>query len=181
MYNPVIFDLDGTLLDTLGDLAAAGNHALSQMGYPAHTEEEFRLFVGNGISKLVERMLPAGCSDEERKTARALFGEYYGLHKSDKTKPYDGIAGLLGELKAHKITALCVTNKDHEFSEAILKNFFGENIAEVVGAGRGYSVKPDPRAVLYLAEKYRVPGAVPLYVGDSGVDMQTARNAALTA
>ena len=181
MYDPIIFDLDGTLLNTLGDLAAAGNFALSEMGLPRHTEEEFRLFVGNGISKLVERMLPNNSSDEEKKTARALFGEYYELHKSDRTKPYDGISELLTELKHKGITALCVTNKDHAFSEALLRSFFGENITEVVGAGLGFPIKPDPGAVLYLAEKYRRDGKTPLYIGDSGVDMETAKNAGITA
>ena len=181
MFDPVIFDLDGTLLDTLGDLAAAGNHALRQMDFPTHTDEEFRLFVGNGIAKLIERMLPAGSSEEVQKTAYSVFGEYYALHNSDKTKPYGGIAELLAELKSRGITAVCVTNKDHSFSEELLQSFFGENITEVIGAGIGFPVKPDPSAVLHLAEKYRKSDYKPLYVGDSGVDMQTAKNAGLTA
>lgn len=181
MYNPVIFDLDGTLLNTIGDLAAAGNYALARMGFPTHTEDEFRLFVGNGIPKLIERMLPKNASAEERETANAIFGEYYGEHKADRTKPYGGMAELLAELKSLGVIAVCNTNKDHSFSVELLRSFFGGSLAESVGAGVGYSTKPDPGAARYLAEKYRCEGFAPLYVGDSDVDMQTAFNAGMDA
>ena len=176
-YDPIIFDLDGTLLNTLGDLAAAGNHALEQFGFPVHTEEEYRYFVGNGIPKLIERICPPSSSPETLGRVHTLFAEYYGLHKSDRTKPYDGMTELLAELKAHGITAVCNTNKDYVFSETLLRSFYGNLLAEIVGAGLGYGVKPDPSAALYLAEKYAAENCRPLYVGDSGVDMQTALNA----
>ena len=176
-YNPIIFDLDGTLLNTLGDLAAAGNHALEKSGFPIHAEEEYRYFVGNGIPKLIERICPPNSSDETLERVHTLFAEYYGKHKSDRTKPYDGMTELLAELKARGITAVCNTNKDYVFSEVLLRSFYGDTLSEIVGAGLGYNVKPDPAAALYLAEKYAAPGAKPLYVGDSGVDMQTALNA----
>lgn len=179
MYNPIIFDLDGTLLNTLGDLADAGNYTLRKMGFPVHEEKEFRYFVGNGIPKLIERMLPGGASDEDCKRALEIFGEYYELHKTDRTAPYEGIAELLKSLNGEGIVCLCCTNKDHGFSEELLKRFFGDTIAEVVGAGEGYPTKPAPDGVLYLAEKYRIPDCRPLYVGDSNVDMQTAANAKL--
>ncbi|MDE6728178.1 MAG: HAD family hydrolase, partial [Oscillospiraceae bacterium] len=108
-----------------------------------------------------------------------LFAEYYGKHKSDRTKPYDGMTELLAELKERGITAVCNTNKEYVFSEVLLRSFYGDTLSEIVGAGLGYNVKPDPAAALYLAEKYAAPGAKPLYVGDSGVDMQTALNAKL--
>lgn len=181
MYDPIIFDLDGTLLNTIGDLAAAGNHALRGMGLPTHTEEEFKLFVGSGVPKLIERMLPPGASEAERKAAHKIFAEYYELHKADRTEPYNGITELLSELRSRGITAVCCTNKDHIFSEALLKGIFGDNLTEVIGAGMGFPIKPDPAAVKYLAEKYARPGAKPLYIGDSGVDMQTAANAEITA
>lgn len=176
-YDPIIFDLDGTLLNTLGDLAAAGNYALGQMKLPLHTEDEYRYFVGNGIPKLIERILPPTATERDRETAHVIFGEYYGKHKSDRTKPYDGMAELLAELKTRGITAVCNTNKDYVFSETLLRSFYGDTLAEIVGAGLGYNVKPDPAAAMYLAEKYAAEGAVPLYVGDSSVDMQTALNA----
>lgn len=178
-YNPIIFDLDGTLLNTLGDLAAAGNYALEQSGFPVHTENEYRYFVGNGIPKLIERICPPSSSDETLECVHTLFAEYYGKHKSDRTKPYDGMTELLAELKERGITAVCNTNKDYVFSEVLLRSFYGDTLSEIVGAGLGYNVKPDPAAALYLAEKYAAPGAKALYVGDSGVDMQTALNAKL--
>ncbi len=179
IYDPIIFDLDGTLLNTLGDLAAAGNHALEQLGLPTHDEERYKLFVGNGIPKLIERMLPEGSSEEIRQTAHRFFSEYYEEHKSDHTVPYSGISELLPELKTYGITALCCTNKDHRFAKELLRSFFGNDLAEIVGAGRGFPRKPDPSAVKYLAEKYARDGRQALYVGDSGVDMQTAANAGL--
>lgn len=181
MYDPVIFDLDGTLLNTIGDLAAAGNFTLEKMGFPLHTVDEFRAFVGNGIRKLIERMLPDGCSEETIQTAYFVFGEFYELHKADKTVPYEGITELLSELNGMGISALCLTNKDYRFSKELLYSFFGENIAEVVGAGIGYPIKPEPSGAVYLAEKYSRKNKKPLYVGDSGVDMMTAKNAGLDA
>lgn len=181
MYNPIIFDLDGTLLNTLGDLAAAGNHALREMCLPTHEEHCYRYFVGNGIPKLIERILPPNHSETDKQAAYRIFLEYYELHKSDRTIPYTGITELLTELKTCGITAVCCTNKDHIFAAELLNGFFGENITETVGAGQGFAVKPDASAVLYLAEKYKHPDMNPLYVGDSGVDMQTALNAGLTA
>ena len=178
-YDPVIFDLDGTLLDTLGDLAAAGNYALAQMGLPAHDTERYKYFVGNGIPKLIERILPENSSETDRQTAHALFAEYYERHKSDRTTPYSGITELLAEMKARGITAVCCTNKDHKFAAELLEQFFGDSIAETVGAGRGFPKKPDPAAVRYLAEKYAHDGHKSLYVGDSSVDMQTAANAGI--
>lgn len=181
MYDPIIFDLDGTLLNTLGDLAAAGNFALEKMGFPVHAEDEYRLFVGNGIPKLIERILPPNSTEHDKKTAHGLFSEYYELHKADRTVPYEGIAQLLAELNSSGITAVCCTNKDHKFALELLKSFFGDGLAEIIGAGLGFPRKPEPGAVIHLAEKYGKPGFKPLYVGDSSVDMQTAKNAGITA
>lgn len=181
IYDPIIFDLDGTLLNTLGDLAAAGNRALSLLGLPVHETEEYRLFVGNGIPKLIERICPPNSDGETRRRVHKAFSEYYELHKSDLTKPYAGMTELLAELKIREITAVCNTNKDHKFSVELLTAFFGDTLAEIVGAGLGFPTKPDPAAALYLVEKYAKNGARPLYVGDSNVDMQTARAAGFDA
>lgn len=179
MYKTVIFDLDGTLLNTLGDLAAAGNWALRRMGLPTHVVDEYRYFVGNGIPKLIERMMPENSSEADRQTAHGIFTEYYEKHKADHTVPYKGIPELLSELKRREVTALCCTNKDHVFAEKLLRSFFGDDLTEIVGAGRGFPHKPDPAAVNYLKTKYS-PEEMPLYVGDSGVDMETAINAKVT-
>lgn len=176
MYKTVIFDLDGTLLDTIGDLAAAGNYALEQMGLPVHTVDEYKYFVGNGIPKLIERMMPADAPEADTQKAHDLFSEYYERHETDRTAPYPGIAELLSEMRRRGSTALCCTNKDHVFAEKLLRSFFGDDLTEIVGAGRGFPHKPDPAAVNYLINKYS-PKETPLYVGDSGVDMQTAVNA----
>ncbi|MCM1166902.1 MAG: HAD hydrolase-like protein [Lachnospiraceae bacterium] len=180
-YDPIIFDLDGTLLNTLGDLAAAGNFALEQCGFPVHEEEKYRYFVGNGIPKLIERICPPNSSAEVLERVHTLFAEYYGQHSADRTKPYDGLTELLAELKALGVTAVCNTNKDYAFAETLLRSFYGDSLAETVGAGLGYPTKPDPSAALYLARKYAVNDRKPLYVGDSGVDMQTALNAGIAA
>lgn len=181
MYDPIIFDLDGTLLNTLGDLAAAGNHALERLGLPTHKTEEYRLFVGNGIPKLIERICPPGSDGETLGRVHGIFSEYYELHKADLTKPYPGMTELLSELKARGVSAVCNTNKDHGFSVELLTAFFGDTLAETVGAGLGFPTKPDPAAALYLAEKYVKAGSRALYVGDSNVDMQTARAAGIDA
>lgn len=181
MYNPVIFDLDGTLLNTLSDLAAAGNYALSQMGFPVHEVNEYRYFVGNGVPKLIERILPENCSKGDYNAVFVLFGEYYELHKTDSTKPYDGIPELLEILTARGITCLCNSNKSHTFACELLEKFFGRNLTEIVGGENGYPAKPAPNAALYLAEKFKKDGFSPLFVGDSSVDMQTAANAGFDA
>lgn len=181
MYDPIIFDLDGTLLNTLGDLAAAGNHALETLGFPTYETEKYRYFVGNGIPKLIERICPPGSDEETQKRVHSVFSEYYKQHKADLTKPYPGTTELLSELRERGITAVCNTNKDHGFSEELLRSFYGNDLTEIVGAGLGYNTKPDPAAALYLAKKYAKKDLKPLYVGDSNVDMQTALNASIDA
>lgn len=181
IYNPIIFDLDGTLLNTLGDLAAAGNRALETRGLPTHETEKYKKFVGNGIPKLIERICPPGSDEETLRRVHKAFSEYYELHKADLTKPYPRMTELLAELKSRGVTAVCNTNKDHKFSVELLTAFFGDTLAEIVGAGLGFATKPDPAAALYLAEKYKKIGTRPLYVGDSNVDMQTARSAGFDA
>ncbi len=181
MYDPIIFDLDGTLLNTLGDLADAGNFALAKFGYPAHPEEKYKTFVGNGIPKLIERILPEGTSAEERERVHAAFSEYYALHKADRTTPYPGITELLKELRSRGVTAVCNTNKAHGYSVDLLNGFFGDLLAEVSGDSGRFPRKPAPDAALCFSQKYKRENAKPLYVGDSSVDMQTAQNAGIDA
>lgn len=181
MYNPVIFDLDGTLLNTLGDLAAAGNYALSKLGFPVHEENAYKIFVGNGIPKLIERILPKGFSNRDFDEAYRIFSEYYAVHNADKTVPYSGIPELLDKLCSSGITCLCNTNKSHDFAVELLSRFFGDKLTEILGGEHGYAKKPAPDAAIYLAEKYKKAGFSPLYIGDSSVDMQTAANAGFEA
>lgn len=181
MYNPVIFDLDGTLLNTLGDLADACNYALEKHGFPTYPEERYKTFVGNGIPKLIECILPEGYTHEDYSGVYADFSEYYAAHKIDRTEPYSGIPELLAELKSRGITAVCNTNKAHGYSVELLSGFFGDKLAEVSGDSGRFPRKPAPDAALYFAEKYKCEGARSLYVGDSSVDMQTAQNAGIDA
>ena len=179
MYKLVIFDLDGTLLNTIGDLAAAGNHTLEQMGYPQHPEESYKHFVGNGIPKLIERMLPAGHEKSDEEAAYRLFMEYYSMHKSDHTKPYPGIPELLKDLRAAGVICGSNTNKAHEFSVELLRQNFGGEITEVIGFGAGFQPKPDPGAALEMIRRTGVAPAETLYVGDSDVDIMTGQNAGI--
>lgn len=179
MYSCVIFDLDGTLLDTLADLAAAGNHALSAQGLPTHETEAYRSFIGNGIPNLIRRMLPEGSSEALQSETLRLFSAYYAAHNSDRTKPYDGIPELLDTLHARGIKTAVVSNKAHVFSVELIRRFFGETVCTVYGAGNDLPRKPDPAAVLRVMKELGVQPEEALYVGDSDVDMLTARNAGL--
>ena len=181
MYALVIFDLDGTLLNTIGDLAAAGNHALAEMGLPQHDTEKYKHFVGNGIPKLVERMLPAGHSSQDEERALALFSSYYGAHKTDLTAPYDGMPELVRRLGERGVICACNSNKAHEFSQALVRQFYGADIHDVLGAGQGFPTKPSPEAARELMRRHGADERSTLYVGDSDVDMLTARNAGIDA
>lgn len=179
MYKCVVFDLDGTLLNTLEDLADAGNYALETMGFPCHKTEKYKYFVGNGIPKLILRIIPEGCGDADREKVHELFAEYYGKHCRDKTKPYKGITELLQSLKVKGIKTAVATNKDHSFSVGLVEDFFGGCVDLVVGKRDGFPKKPDPYAVNLISERLGVDKRDMLYVGDSSVDMQTAKNAGI--
>lgn len=177
MYKCVVFDLDGTLLNTLEDLAGVGNRVLEKMGFPQHETEKYKYFVGNGIPKLIERIIPEGCSDEDKKKVHELYAEYYGKHCRDKTKPYEGISELLHRLKEKGIAIAVATNKDHSFSVELVKDFFGSSVDLVVGRKDEFPKKPDPYAVNLILEQLCIHKDETLYVGDSNVDMETAVNA----
>lgn len=179
MYKYVVFDLDGTLLNTLDDLADAGNYALEKMGYPVHEVSKYKYFVGNGIPKLIERIVPSGCTKENSEKVHCLFSEYYGGHCVCKTKPYDGIAEMLSALKKKGIKTGVATNKDHGFSVKLVKDFFGDNVDVVCGRKDGFPKKPDPYSVNLIIEQFGADRESVLYVGDSNVDMETAKNAGL--
>ncbi len=179
MYRLVIFDLDGTLLDTLGDLAAAGNHALRQMGFPLHETEAYKLFVGNGIPNLIHRILPQEHSDEQHKQCYELFNKYYTAHKTDLTAPYAGISELVRQLEGIGIICCVNTNKAHEFANELVQRFFGGSIRAVIGQGGGFALKPSPEAALELCSRFGIQKEDAIYVGDSNVDMQTAAAAGI--
>ncbi len=181
MFRYVFFDLDGTLLNTIEDLADAGNYALAKLGFKPYPVERYKYFVGNGIPKLIERILPEKSTAELREKAHELFSEYYGKHSEDKTRPYPGICELIAKLKENSITTAVITNKDHVFSAELIKRYFGDMINAVYGSVPGIPHKPDPQIVNKALSELGADREDVLYVGDSGVDMQTANNAGLVS
>lgn len=179
----IIFDLDGTLLDTIDDLAVSTNHALRQYGYPEHELKQYCFFVGNGITKLIERALP----EEARKEStilelRKVFVEYYQQHKTDLTHPYLGIPELLHDFKSAGIRLAVASNKYNQGTQELIRHYFGRDLFSVVlGQRDNIPVKPDPAIVNDILQQTGIAKANTLYVGDSGVDMQTANNSGLTS
>lgn len=178
----VIFDLDGTLLDTLADLAAAANRSMASQGYPTHPVEAFRWFVGDGSAKLIERAMPADQrSPEKIKACLKIHMQDYDRHWAVATRPYDGIPELLALLAQRRIPFSVVTNKPHHSALASLAHFFpGVDFKFISGLRPDIARKPDPTQALAAARAMEVAPERCLFLGDSGVDMQTARNAAMT-
>ena len=183
MKKLVIFDLDGTLLDTIADLAESANHALKQLGYPTRDVETIRTFVGNGVNKLLFRALPDEEKTEENMMRmRTHFVPYYDAHNADLSAPYPGIVALLEELQAKGLRMAVASNKYQEATVKLVKHYFPMiDFVEVLGQREGINVKPDPTIVSDILKKAGVSKEETLYVGDSGVDMQTAINAGVDA
>lgn len=180
MFEAVIFDLDGTLLNTLDDLADSANHVLAEYGYPIHATEKYKTFVGNGIPKLIKRILPSETPEDVFKRALTDFQTYYSEHKNDKTAPYIGITEMLRELKKHEIKICVLSNKQHNISVEIVKHYFGSNTFDLIrGKMEQFPAKPDPASCNDVISALNIPKCNILYVGDSDVDMQTGANAGL--
>lgn len=179
----VIFDLDGTLLNTIADLAAATNHALEQTGFPTHAPEAYPYFVGNGVRRLLERVLPEDARTPENvDNLMEHFRLYYDNHMTDLTRPYPGIEELLHQLRAHDISVAVASNKYQLAVERLIHHFFPSvEWAAIEGQKEGVPVKPDPSIVFEILSKHPTPKARVLYVGDSGVDMDTARRAGVSS
>ena len=180
MYKVAIFDLDGTLLNTLKDLADACNFALRSHGFSEHQIDEYKYFLGNGVYKLVERALPMDKKDGETvDKVLTEFKKYYEKHKSDFTKPYDGIEDLLIALKEAGIKTAVVSNKPHEFAVEIVERYFAKSFDIVFGKREGYLAKPDPTTVIETLNYFECKKEEAVYIGDSDVDMFTGKNAGL--
>lgn len=176
-YTTVIYDLDGTLLNTLDDLAAAVNHALCEGGYPLRTVEEVRCFVGNGMERLIRLSLPDGASEEEFSLALARFKAFYAQHSTDLTRPYPGIDQLLQTLKSSGVRQAVVSNKGDPFVKELCQLYFDQMMDAAVGEQAGVRRKPAPDSLLRVMEELKANPEQVLYVGDSDVDVFTARNA----
>lgn len=181
MKHAVIFDLDGTLLNTLGDLRAATNHALEVRGLPPHSMEEIRQFIGNGIRLLICRAMPEGTPEAEIDAALDDFKAYYAAHIHDRTVPYDGIPQLLTALRKRGIKVAVLSNKIDSASQQLIEHFFPGKTDVVFGEHVGVPRKPDPTSCRMVMQQLGVQPEQVLYVGDSGTDMQTAKNAGLYA
>lgn len=181
MYRAVIFDLDGTLLDTLEDLRDGVNHVLTLKGYPERSLEEIRRFVGNGIGKLIERAAPKGTTEVERTEMLRVFRAYYTEHCRIKTGPYNGIMELLQYLKEHGFLMAIVSNKNDAAVKELTRYYFADYIdAEVsIGEREGIQKKPAPDSVFEAMRLLGVKKEETVYVGDSDVDRETAKNAGL--
>lgn len=178
MYKLVIFDLDGTLVNSLEDLGNACNSALERFGYPVHPMESFRYFVGDGVPMLIRRALPEKERTEETiAKVKAVFDEIYGRNYNVCTRPYDGITELLDRLKAEGILIAVASNKPDNFTQTIVTSMFGDTFSYVSGKKEGFEKKPDPQIALHIMEKLGVSPEETLFAGDSSVDMQTAHNA----
>lgn len=182
-FKLIIFDLDGTLLNTIADLAHSTNYALTQNGFPTHPIEAYRFFVGNGINKLFERALPENERTTERiAQIRNVFLPYYDEHNMDYTQPYDGIEPLLQKLQGQNYQLAVASNKYQRATEKLVDQFFpGIPFSSVFGQRDGIPVKPDPAIIREILDITRITPAETLYVGDSGVDMQTAANSGVTS
>lgn len=175
-YQTYIFDLDGTLLNTLADLAASTNYALRAHGLPERTTEEVRMFVGNGVKKLMERAVPQGLDNPEFEETFATFREHYLQHSLDTTSPYPGIAALLRELRCRGKRVAIVSNKFYAATQELARHFFFDTVEVAIGEREDIRKKPAPDTVLEAMRQMGVGKDGAVYIGDSEVDVQTARN-----
>lgn len=179
MFDTYIFDLDGTLLSTLGDLVCSCNYALKVNGMPERTMDEVRRFVGNGVKKLMERAVPDGLANPNFEKAYADFRRHYMEHNLDTTKPYDGVMELLSTLKAQKKNVAVVSNKFYAATKDLCRHFFGDLVPVAIGEREDIRKKPAPDTVLEALRQLGATADGAVYIGDSDVDIDTAKNSGM--
>ena len=179
MTDTVVFDLDGTLLNTLDDLMDSVNYALEKCGYPPRSYEEVRAFVGNGVRLLVERAVPKGTDKSSTDRVFSAFTEHYNKNMENKTRPYDGIFELLAALKARGIKTAIVSNKYDSAVKKLARELFAGTVDTAIGESETVAKKPAPDGVLKALKELGSTRATAVYVGDSDVDAQTAKNSGL--
>lgn len=181
MYKLIIFDLDGTLLDTVDDITNSVNFALTQYNYPTQTRENIQSFIGNGLTKLIERSIPPElCYPDYVSMVRHEFMKHYAIHSETLTKPYNGIDNLLEKLQEKGYKLAIASNKVHSATQTLAKKYFSTiHFCEVFGQREGIPTKPRPDVLNEIVKLTGVLKSDVLYVGDSGVDAQTARNAGI--
>lgn len=178
-YQAVIFDLDGTLLNTLTDLADSTNYALKTMGFPERTIDEVRRFVGNGVEKLIERAVPEKTDAETTEKTLRIFKEYYSQNMTNKTGPYPGIPEVLAELKKKQIPVGIVSNKFDAAVKDLRNRFFSTSIETAIGESANVAKKPAPDTCIEAMQEMEITTEHTVYVGDSDVDIKTAENSGL--
>ena len=178
-YKTALFDMDGTLLDTLEDLRDSTNHVLREMGYPERSLEEMRRFVGNGAEMQIRRAVPEGTSEENIAKALRAYRAYYQEHCRIKTKVYDGLLNMLDALKARDVKTAVVSNKPDEAVKKLSEEYFGGRMDYAVGAKDGRRCKPYPDMVDAALEALGETREGAVFIGDSEVDVQTGLNAGL--
>ena len=181
MYRCVIFDLDGTLLNTIDDLAGAGNHVCALRGWPTHPAEAYKHMVGNGIRRLVERFAPPGTDQAALDAAYDQFSAWYDAHKEDRTAPYPGVPQAVQALKEAGVSVAVLSNKADRMAGPVVEHYYPGVFPFIQGAVDGLPVKPDPTLLRRLMERMGAGPADTLFVGDSNVDIQTAKNGGLTS
>lgn len=179
MIKTVIFDLDGTLLNTLEDLKDSTNYALVQFGFPQRSLEEVRHFVGNGVQKLIERAVPAICDKETCKKCLAVFKEHYSQNMYNHTVPYVGILDVLKKLQQNEIKIGVVSNKFDFAVKELCKKYFTDLVDVAIGQADDVPKKPAPDGVFKAMKELRAEKSLTVYIGDSEVDVQTAKNSEL--
>lgn len=178
-YKIAIFDMDGTILDTLNDIYNAINHALVMFGLPARTREEIRMFVGNGLRKLTERAVPAGTDSETIDKVLAELLKYYGEHSYDTTAPYDGINQVIAALHSKGIVTAVVSNKADFAVQILAEKFFDGLFDFAIGEHTGFAPKPAPDMVNEILSRAGIAREDAVYIGDSDVDILTANNSSM--
>ena len=177
MIKAVLFDLDGTLADSLVDLAASVNFALAQKGLPSHEVEEFKYFVGDGMPKMIERALPSEYRDEDTiKEVLGIFLPHYAIHYADNTYAYEGVPQLVDALKAKGFIVAVVTNKQQDMADKVVAKLYGDKFDLIFGKRDGIPAKPDPTAAIMAMEELGVTPQECVFMGDSGMDVATAVN-----
>ena len=174
----LLFDLDGTIIDTLEGLKNAVNHALNHYNYPNRTLDEVRLFIGNGVQKLLERSFPIGTSKEELEQGFELFKDYYESHFIEESIPYKGMFEALTELKKNYVLAV-VSNKNDPFAKKLVEHYFPKIFTVIQGTYNDKPKKPDPYIVNKCLEQLGAKKEECLFIGDTPVDVQTAENSSL--
>ena len=176
-YKLAIFDMDGTILSTLDDLANGVDYALSENGLPARSKQETRAALGRGVRFLIEQSVPAGFSDAEISKVEEDFLKYYKVHSMDNTRPYDGIVELIKEVRASGIKTAVVSNKIDSAVKELCANFFEGAFDVAYGERPGIPRKPDPKPINAIIDEFRLSKNEVVYIGDSEVDLLTANNA----